>query len=1206
MTKSYIALAAACLMALPAFAAPGGTPAIRFHSSAYTEVGEDNQFSFLIGTISEAEYTVVDAQGERTVSVGQVGIDPSTGNYTGSWISLKAPQSGVIEFYGDPANIDVVVAEGAYITSVEMPELTNLEILDLEHNDLRQLDLTPYTKLQAIYLSANPFTAETPLKVGAPKQDLQILEIDIVDHLDQSFNLSDYPSLVAFDGYHNMDLYNVDPTGCPNLQVLSIEMTPCSQLDVSQNPKLSRLNISESRVTDIDISHNPLLKHFLADHDSGTINTQYRLQSLDLSQSPLLEVLSINGNYLGTVDLSANTALTNISLKRNALTSLDLSANTYLYSVNLMDNDMDFATLPAPQDTWGEYFYRQNAMPVARSIETGATLDLASKVLREGTQTIARVWKLHYDADPDLLDESLYSYADGKITFPQALADSVYVEFANSLLSEYTMTTTPFKVKSPEEFGKPSKVATFTPASSADIAFSVGMQGATPAEPRTFYVDFGDGVLREYTATSALDRPDVPTVSGAPLGQVSVYMAEGEVMTSLFIDNVPMSSVNVTAATELINLSVTDCGLYEIDLRYNRCLADLDLSGNNLSKLDLQGVYGNYEKNVLRNIRAESNQIATFNNIATRATVNLDLSGNALAEITLKDYDNLLSLDLSDNQLQEVDLAYLLSATDIDLSGNSLTSVTPCPTCIPQNFNVADNSLSYGTMPLPVDMKSGYVYAPQKQIVIPAQAPTVNLAPYVVTVGGNATQLVWKKADGTLLTEGLDFTVDNGLTTFQRDDLGNVYCELLNASFPAMTGTDVLRTTETTVVGRPTHVVASFKTLGFTEKQPTVVFAANEPTQLYIDWKGDGSELVGYNVETSYISYPVEAIYPGAEVKIYAVDAATAASINVFSIYDLVLDDVDLSPLTGAYAISLGGTGLDESKLTMPVCPGLGELNLENNNFTSFPYAESYPNLSTLNLASNRLESFDFTTVPNVGYIVLSDNLLTDLDIDSQNVWSVFADNNSIESVTFSNAPALTQLLLQSNNLSQIDIEPVKNTLNVLSLVGNSFTYATLPLPTDYPRLVVYYYGNQAPLDVDSDGAQVDLSSQAVIGGIETQYAWYVGVPEYNPDTQELEGILLEEGTDYTIENGVTTFIVQPAGEVLCVLTNANFPNLVLNTDLINITVGSIDGVAIDGDAMVEVYTVDGILVAKGVASEVIPSLHPGVYVAGGRKILVK
>lgn len=1199
-------MVAGCLMASTAFAVPTGEPAITFHSSAFTEIGEGNLSSFLLGTVNEAEYTVVDASGERKISFVSAGFDPSSADFTGSWIQIKVPQSGEVKIYGDPANIDVIVAEGMYITSVDMPEVTNLQILQLKHNALRELDLTPFTRLQAIYLSDNPFTAETPLKVGAPKNDLQILEIDIIDHLDQSFNLSDYPSLVAFDGYHNMDLYNVDPTGCPNLKSLSVELTPCSSLDLSQNPLLQSLNISESRITSIDISHNPRLLYFFAGHESGSVNTGYRLESLDLSHNPMLQRLDISGNYLGTVDLSANTALTALLAKRNGLTSIDLSANTALNSVNIMFNDMDFATLPSPRESWVEYFYKQNAMPVAKSIQEGSTIDLASRVLRNGTQTIARVWKMNYSGEAEVLDESFYTYADGKVTFPQAMADSVYVEFTNNLLYEYTLVTTPFMVKTASEFGKPSRILTFTSAGSGEMAFSVGMQGASQQTPKTFFVDFGDGVLKEFETNVALGCPEVPVVKGVPVGQVAVYIPENEVMTSLYIDGMPLAAIDLTAATELVELSLTDCGLYDVDLRYNRCLASLDISGNNLSSLDLQGIYGDYEKNVLADIRAARNRISSFHNIATRATVSLDLSDNQLTEIELKDYDSLKELDLSGNLLTSIDLAYMLSATDIDLSRNSLTSVASCPTNVAENFNVSDNNLSYGTMPLPSEMGANYVYAPQKQIVIAAEAPTVNLSRYAVEAGGNPTEFVWKKTDGTVLVKGTDYTENAGLTSFLDADLGSVYCELLNASFPAMTGDDVLRTTETVVTGRPTQLVASFKTVGLTDRQPSIIFAATEPTQVYIDWKGDGSELVGYDVNTSYIEYPVESIYPGADVKIYAVDAETVSAINVFSIYNITLDDVDLSPLKGAYAISLSGTGLDETQLTMPVCPGLGELNLEGNRFTSFPYGADYPNLATLNLAENLLESFDFADVPNVGYIALSKNKLTELDVNSDNVWSIFADGNLIENVTFTNAPSLGQLLLPSNRLDHIDIEPVKNTLYALSLVGNMFTFATLPLQSDYPALSVYYYGNQTPMDADCVNGQVDLSAQAVIGGNTTGYAWYVGVPEYNPDTQQLEGTLLEEGKDYTIDNGVTTFIVQPAGEVLCVMTNSTFPNLVLNTNLIEVRLGSIDGITSDADAEIEVYTIDGVFVGKGRRDEVTADLAPGVYVAGGRKILVK
>ena len=212
-----------------------------------------------------------------------------------------------------------------------MDGCANLEILDLSHNELKRLDLSPFTKLQALYLSDNTFTAETPLKVGPNKPNLAILEIDIIEHLDQSFNLSDYPSLISFDAYHNTDLYNVDPTGCPELAVMSLELTNVATLDVSQNTELTRLNISDSRITDIDLSHNTALTNFLAQHTSGTINTDVRLNAVDVTNNPNLTLLSLVGNNLADINLSNNPALVTINLRRNSLSAIDLANNPNLY-----------------------------------------------------------------------------------------------------------------------------------------------------------------------------------------------------------------------------------------------------------------------------------------------------------------------------------------------------------------------------------------------------------------------------------------------------------------------------------------------------------------------------------------------------------------------------------------------------------------------------------------------------------------------------------------------------------------------------------------------------------------------------------------------------------------------------------------------------------------------------------------------------------
>ena len=229
----------------------------------------------------------------------------------------------------------------------------------------------------------------------------------------------------AFDAYHNTDLYNVDPTGCPELLTMSLELTNVSSLDVTKNPKLVSLNISETRISAIDLSNNPLLGTLMAEHASGSFNTEHYLRSIDLSKLPNLTVLYLGGNRLNSLDLTHNPALTNINLRYNNLTSLDLSKNKNLYSVMLNYNDMDFATLPAPQDTWGEYFYQQNEIPVSKSIGVGQTLDLSNRVLREGTITEGYVFVKDIAGNDSLLDPEYYSYSDGKIIFNKIPSDSV-------------------------------------------------------------------------------------------------------------------------------------------------------------------------------------------------------------------------------------------------------------------------------------------------------------------------------------------------------------------------------------------------------------------------------------------------------------------------------------------------------------------------------------------------------------------------------------------------------------------------------------------------------------------------------------------------------------------------------------------------------------------------------------------------------------
>lgn len=1189
----------------------GEEPIITIYSSAYTELGETNQTSILLGAKETAYYDIDFGSGANEVEVGLASVDSETGEFTGTSIPCRVQKSGIIKIYGDPKNLDVIVIDGAYVNKIEMEQCTELQVISLRYNQLQELDLTPFTKAVAIYLTGNPFTAATPLIVGAPKPSLTILEIDIIDHLDQNFNLSDYPALQAFDGYHNLGLNKIDPTGCPILKALSVELTNVESIDVTKNPQLINLNISETRVKNVDLSQNPYLQNFLAEHVSGTINTDVKLEGVDVTNNPNLVILSLSGNDLTSVDLTKNSYITNLKLRNNKLQSVNLDNCTQLYSVDLTFNDMDFATLPLPKNTWGEYFYDQNALKVDRSVAVNTPIDLSSRVLRDGTTTTATVFRKVYDDEPEVLDASLYTYADGRITFHQAMADSVYVQFSNDAFTDYQLRTTPFMVKSAENYGKPSRIVGLTLATpvKGNISLAVGLQGATAANPKTFYVDFGDGVQKEFTTThsGAATAANVNVAAPANFyGNVDIYVKENDIMTSLEVENLQLYNANVVSATELQRLKLKNCGLSSINLAYNRCLTDIDLSYNQMYELDLTGVYGNYEKNVLTSLNVAHNQLESLTIIASRILSKFDASYNNFTGYSLKDYDNIDYFDMSHNKLEgELSLAYLANASYIDVSYNSLSSLLVEGFSRMEHFDVSHNAFTIATLPLPTEIGNGYTYAPQAEIELQENAPAINLSEQNRVVNGKGTVFEWFKADGTPLVEGVDVELKNGGARFLNTNLGKVYCKLTNPALPQLTGQNALYTTQVNVVGAPTKVVATFTTTEDSDKGQ-VIFTGSKKTALYIDWRGDGMEFIPYPVETSYISYPEQRTYAGANVKVYTYDSAEDITVVAFT--DMKMSQIDLTPLTNTISIAVNGAGLTADQIKLPEAPELFELYLIDNALTSYPYAGKYPKLAYLYLTGNQLTEFNAAGDPQLEYLILGKNQITTTSFNNAKLWTLDLSSNNLQDVTLAGLPALKQLIISNNQLSTIDLSQVKNTLLVLDIANNKFTYATLPLPSDY-SFNVYHYTGQAPLQAECINGVVDLSAVATVAGNDTQYNWFLGEAIYDAEQGGYLGELLIEGEEYSVQGGKTEFHYTFDDKVMCVLSNATFPSLVMTTNLITVDAAGLNNITIDegADSKVDVYNLVGTRIKTAVSRhEATQGLQPGIYIVGNRKVLVK
>lgn len=117
---------------------------------------------------------------------------------------------------------------------------------------------------------------------------------------------------------------------------------------------------------------------------------------------------------------------------------------------------------------------------------------------------------------------------------------------------------------------------------------------------------------------------------------------------------------------------------------------------------------------------------------------------------------------------------------------------------------------------------------------------------------------------------------------------------------------------------------------------------------------------------------------------------------------------------------------------------------------------------------------------------------------------------------------------------------------------------------------------------------KVDLSSQAMVGTTATVFTWKDGETD------------LVEGTDYTVANGVFTFL-KDAEKAICTMTNADFSSLTLKTVELNIKSSGIESIDADNDAPVEYYDLRGIRVSGDA---------PGLYIRrqGNKttKVLVK
>ena len=1132
-------------------------PIITFKTNIYDSFGEANQFSLVIGSVSENQYVDIDCGFGKIEYEVQPAYMDSLNQMGGTLISCQVSKEGIVKIYGDPKQIDYFNASGCYISSIEFNNCNNLVILDLTHNELKGLDLSNLSNLQAIYVSDNTFSAESPLKIGKNKPNLTILEMNTIEHLDPEFNISDYPNLMSFDGYHNKGLKSIDPSGCPNLMRLTVDVTDIESVDVSKNPYLTILNVSNTKVTSLDLSKNPYLLELYCDH-YGSYNYEHKISELDISNNTKLKYLFCAGNKLTNLDISKCPELITVAANNNYLTSFDVSKNPNLYIVEIHNNCLDFATLPLDPGTWNTYYYGQRDFPAEKSYKVGSTFDYSARVLREGTITDAALYSISEESGSGSpVDPSYYSYENGVMTINQIPEDSVYIAFANSMFPDAILKTEKFKIKSAEEFGDSINVASFSLGDVKNLSMGIGILGATPENPIEFYVNIGYNPTQKFIATTS-GVPSTPNVVYSVNGYetVKVYLKDGDELTAVDVKNIPMYAADVTPSASLQYLNIVNAGIYTIDLTWNRCLRTLNLSGNNLSTLSLAGSNGNYSKNALSEINLSNNMISdlTFNDM--RAVRNINLANNQLSTLDLSFGDYVESIDISGNLFSEINLGYCVNLKSFKASNNKLSSIIMPSENVLEYFACDNNNFTLASLPLRGNIaEDSFIYAPQSDYEIATKGPCTDLSSQN-SIGGNNTVYTWKKADGTILTEGVDYTITNGLTRFVNTEVGNIYCEMTNATFPAFTGENVYKTTPILAAGMPSNEIASFHTINEGDSVSLSLAAAKYGTAIYFDWTGDNN-VTQYVLGDTYRIF--NAVTKGdKDVKVYTYEPTE--DITVFSMTGAKLSSFDGSKLTKAINVSVCNAGLSE--ITLPQSTAFKELDLEGNNFTKFDLSK-YPYLTLVSLSNNKLSSIDFSKNANIQVASAAYNQLTDVKLNNNNnMWALYLDNNNLTGIDLAGAPNITQLSLSNNDLESINVD-VLSKLRVLVINNNKLNFKTLPV--NKPTYSVYYYHNQDNIDAVAVDGVVDLSDQLLVDTTKTVYRWFIDVPVLN-DLGQLEGEELYIDTEYTLVNGVTTFL-KSFENVMCVMTNAALPNVFICTNLMDVTAAGIENITTDNNS---------------------------------------
>lgn len=1128
-------------------------------------------------------------------------------------ISIQGEVSdGRVKIYGSKTLLTFIYCPTAGLTGLDVSNCENLEVLNCMGNGLSVLDLSKNSKLYFLDCGHNVLpeldVTHNPALYYIDCQGNQLKTLDITKNEGLiwlyaqtntelgNIDFSNNKELREILVYSAKNMTSIDVSNMPYLLRLSVDGTSLSTIDVSKNPELQILNVGYTNISTIDISKNTKLRELYVDHNKD--RDLYKFKTLDVSNNPELIYLFAMGNELTELDLSKNDKLFSIYLSDNNIKNLDVSNCKNLAELIIRSNCFTFNTLPLSHGAVGYYDYSmQKNIVVEREHSVAEPLDLSKDIYSPDYETAVDVYLYDsnslYGGGKRLVAGEDYTYDKGVINFLKTQEDSVYCTFRSTAYPSLSLSTVRFMVLNPEDMGKSTLAADMTTGLSVGETFS--MKVATFSKDEKIEVDFGDGELKEFTLS---DMPQEITgeVKGA---NMKVYTASGVQLKDFDASGMKLTSVNLFKSKALRNLNLNNNELSEIDLSGNLNFNSIQLDNNKLSKLSIKGLTN------AKSLSCDNNQLESivFESSA-QAMSDISCSGNKLKDLSfLSRASSVEVLDCSHNEISDYMFVSLRNIRELNVSYNKFAELNLQYNTNLQKLNIEGNYFTYSTLPQTTAQE--FIYGNQNPVAIAEKSFMVDLSKEATFKGKN-TKFTWKTESGNVMEEGVDYNVENGVTTFLKVQEEKVYAELTNEAYPDLT----LTTTLVETSEKPEVVLASLVGAGEVGSEVKMILAAKTPKTVYVDF-GDGkmAECMLGSGNTTLTSQ----LGTSKNITIYGYDESYC-DLTILSMSNVALEKVDISKLKDLSTLTLSNAGLTEIDLSNNTLLGfltLSECNLEQIDLSKLT------NLTNLTLSNNKLSAIDLSNNTKLATLQLSNNNFETLVLpELPALYQLSVSDNKLKTLDITNCPILRELYCDGNNLSTLDMSGQTGKFSMVYVGDNNFKFSTLPV-FDIHNPMNYKYTPQKDVEITVDGGKVDLSSEYMVAENPTVYTW----------TTE-SGATLVEGTDYTIDNGVTTFMKNFDENVYCSMTNAAYPELTLKTIGVKPETTGIGGITsgegikvengnivitVDGEAKVLVYNTAGMMVrsfdVEG-GTVVVDGLAGGVYMidvrCGSQRIVKK